>query len=44
MDYKKGKKHIYIRVDKGEIILQIAEERIGRMFDAGIGIDVWKLS
>lgn len=28
----------------GEILLQIAEERIGRMFDSNIGIDVWKLS
>lgn len=28
----------------GEIVLQIAEERIGRMFDAGVGIDVWSLS
>lgn len=28
----------------GEIVLQTAEEGIGRMFDAGIGIDVWKLS
>lgn len=28
----------------GEIVLQMAEERIGRMFDTGVGIDVWKLS
>ena len=28
----------------GEIILTPSEEKIGRMFDSRIGIDVWKLS
>ena len=28
----------------GEIVLQMTEERIGRMFDTDVGIDVWKLS
>lgn len=28
----------------GEIVLQTAEEKIGRQFDADVGIDVWKLS
>lgn len=28
----------------GEIVLTPAEEKIGRMFDAKAGIDVWKLS
>lgn len=28
----------------GEIVLSLAEEKIGRMFDARAGIDVWKLS
>lgn len=28
----------------GEIVLQMAEKRVGRMFDTGVGIDVWKLS
>lgn len=28
----------------GEIVLTPSEEKIGRMFDPNIGIDVWKLS
>ena len=28
----------------GEIVLTLAEEKIGRMFDSKAGIDVWKLS
>lgn len=47
MDYKKGKNHIYIRIDKGESVVQTIlfickKENIpGEYFQ---GIDVWKMS